>query len=780
MNMKKTVRKMSAILAGATMVGATVMGAMAYDLSDYPSPFITDGFFTGKIVVGDKAMPADIIGATDIASALQAAAVTPVESDGTTTTSNVEGGYLFSESDDLIFGDDLVDVNAIVDDTELPELLAHGLVENDDGDEFEYDQEIQLQTSVGGVNADVSNYNINDESATPVIYYDLASEDFYKTVVDFEDTWSATDFVNSESIELFGQMYTFDPNNANADDFLVLFGTESEVYIEKGEKATVKYDGEDYTVEVIGGNSDGSSAIVRVGTETKTMIEGDSKTIGGLPIYVKDVFISNVGGENVAVQLFIGSNKIELEYSATAGDVKLNGKVLDEVTVAVTKTGTANWQTVSMLTFTVTPNDGDAETEYIASGDSYTDPLFGTFKFNFVGSEDLEDNKEELNFARSGGKAQVTFVPQDGEAYTLDVVEDAALADDFVGTGNLDNLVEDKIFIYNDLDDAEQVVTHVLQISKIKDGNNLSSVDFEVQVDDLTFDKTYSVTKCETISSEIALSPQAGGAATQIDFTAEDSDCTGGSLAAGVVVLYSEAGAKVTMTLTNVSEPVFTVDEDYQDDDETSTGLTNIVATGVYDTVDDEYDFSLSGGLTTALDDDDNVDYYLSDFGTYVAEETDDSGAYINMFVPAEEVTYDMWLSPVASTVVVVGGSSGDESYTINPLPVGSTVLDKDAMNLIGNTPLIVVGGPFVNTVAAELMGNPTAEQINTMFTSGLGKIKLYPTQNALLVAGYSAQDTLGAAYVLAQYADYDLTGTEVEVVVPSLSSISVRTPSSN
>jgi len=113
----------------------------------------------------------------------------------------------------------------------------------------------------------------------------------------------------------------------------------------------------------------------------------------------------------------------------------------------------------------------------------------------------------------------------------------------------------------------------------------------------------------------------------------------------------------------------------------------------------------------------------------------------------------------------------------VNKLDVGSTILDKDAMSLIGVTPLIVVGGPSVNTVAANLMDEPTREEINTLFQPGVGKIKLYTAQNALLVAGYNAQDTLGAAYVLADYGNYDLTGTEVEVVVPSLNSISVRTP---
>jgi hypothetical protein len=116
-------------------------------------------------------------------------------------------------------------------------------------------------------------------------------------------------------------------------------------------------------------------------------------------------------------------------------------------------------------------------------------------------------------------------------------------------------------------------------------------------------------------------------------------------------------------------------------------------------------------------------------------------------------------------------------AYEVNAFTAGAAVLDTDAEALIGSTPLISVGGPFVNTVTAELMGNPSPEQINMLFKSGLAKIKLFESQNALVVAGYTAQDTLGAAYVLADYMDYSLSGSEVEVVVPSLNSLSVREP---
>ncbi|MGV8162583.1 MAG: hypothetical protein ACP5N2_04600 [Candidatus Nanoarchaeia archaeon] len=778
MNMKKTVRKMSAILAGATMVGATVVGAMAYDLSDYPSPFIEDGFFTGKIVVGEKALPADIIGATDIASALQAESVTPVSTTGTGASTSIEGGYLFSESKDLVLGSDLQDINPLVDDTELPEMLGHGVVKNDDNQEVEYDLEIALEAGTSVLDALVdTGYDLDDVTSEPVLYYDFDGDVFYTATILFDDEWDAEEFTESQSIELFGQVYTFDPNNDNADEVLTLFGTDSEVYVEKGEKATVKYEGTDYTIEVLGGNTDADPAtvIMRVGSITKTVEEGESEDFDGtLPIYVKDVFIDNTiaAGADIAVQLFVGSNEIELD---TDGTVTVNGVELDEVTVAVTSTPALSWTAVEEIEFTVTPSNAEDEVEYIMNGESYVDPVFGSFKFHLAEAANFADDKEELTFTSTDDGVTMTFTPLGGDSYDfdvadLDLVND--LAEDFVGGTALANVSKDVIFIYNDgaTPADDDIVTHVLQITNIEDAATFNA-DFEVEVEDLTFGKTYTLTKCESISSDIELYPEVTGVADEITLTT-DSDCSGNDYT-GAMVVYTEAGAEVTMVV-NTTDAQFSVVEDYQDDIDTLSAVDTIVVNFDIDT--DEYDLATVTGADSELGDDDDLDYFLTPFGTYVIAESETDSRVATLYIPDEEVHYDMFLAPVESTVVVTEGSDSG-AYTINPLPVGSTVLDKDAMNLIGNTPLIVVGGPFVNTVAAELMGNPTSEQINTMFTAGFGKIKLYTTQNALLVAGYNAQDTLGAAYVLAEHSKYDLTGTEVEVVVPSLSSISVRTP---
>ncbi|MFH1590201.1 MAG: S-layer protein, partial [archaeon] len=67
MNVRKAIKKIVALGAGLTMIGATILGATA-DLGDYPAPFIQNGVYSGKIVVGAAAATSDVLGAIDIAA----------------------------------------------------------------------------------------------------------------------------------------------------------------------------------------------------------------------------------------------------------------------------------------------------------------------------------------------------------------------------------------------------------------------------------------------------------------------------------------------------------------------------------------------------------------------------------------------------------------------------------------------------------------------------------------------------------------------------------------
>src|SRR3989338_8331975 len=159
MGFKKTIKRISALGIGATMVGATIFGAMAADLSAYPSQYVKEGKFTGVLVVGDKAAAEDVIGVSDIAVSLQFAATKPagsgvgivgVEGDAWEVKKGATNVLELSEDDGTInSGTDseaiaTITSNSFIDDTELPSLLASGVVSNSKGD-APYDQRLYFE-----------------------------------------------------------------------------------------------------------------------------------------------------------------------------------------------------------------------------------------------------------------------------------------------------------------------------------------------------------------------------------------------------------------------------------------------------------------------------------------------------------------------------------------------------------------------------------------------------------------------------------------------------------
>jgi hypothetical protein len=183
----------------------------------------------------------------------------------------------------------------------------------------------------------------------------------------------------------------------------------------------------------------------------------------------------------------------------------------------------------------------------------------------------------------------------------------------------------------------------------------------------------------------------------------------------------------------------------------------------------EELVYSDEDNLNTTIGTDDYD--FVTNYGVIIEDpETQfGSGSSFEMQIPANQ---QFGTIVVFGPNTVIGGATGDATTdTVNPIAVGMAKLDKDVT--LGSDNMIIVGGPMANTIAMEVMGNP-ANPVE-FFEQGKAKIVFYPAQNALLVAGYEAMETLGACYVLADYEDYTLTGTEVEVVVTSLSDIQVN-----
>ncbi|MBU1030994.1 MAG: hypothetical protein KKB65_07205 [Nanoarchaeota archaeon] len=775
MNVKKAIRKIVALGTGAIMIGATIMGATAYSLADYPAPFVTNGAFSGKIVIGAAASTADVLGAVDIAASLQAAAKTDVIVGGTTSTTSVEGGVLIEDSSnqDFNYGDTMS--TTAFKKKDFPELLKDGIVEDDSAStEDDYDQSIL-------VGSKPLKYSLvdNDVYSEPVMYLNIddgVSNYLLTFKVEFDsgDELDIPALGDSETIEMFGQTFTF--KNVAVGDDIVLYGSDVTQMVTMGTPIDIEVDGETYTVSIVGANSDGNKIHLQVNDDVKALDDTTSRsgTVGGLKVYIEDIFISNVGGEQASAKLFIGSKEINLgKADGTWNPVQIDNVELDGVEVNMTDTGS---DVVSKIYFRIDPeqieNDATGEKyKWLALGDTFVDPMFGV-QVNFVEAVPglMDSSRDYVGLKVSGEDLNLEFTNEAGDEYELPIMQKMTGADNvtFLATNEAGekfgyfasgtSMVEGAIFI------LEEDATSTEPVSRIFKYKGLNSDDDAVFAD-------------LAASGDIVVSDGDALEDTGVTVTVVSTSAETISLNANTKLnVYTESGMKISWDDISNSAATATItfveDEQGANKDEI-TGDT-FAAAVTYDSADEELNIAKPSSWLGGADDSypgGKVYYGISNYGTYYVHDSDDALS-LELYVPPEDVDYHIYLAGPDSAVVSVGGSSEGTYYNVNPIAVGVAVLDSDAP-AVGSDYLIVVGGPCANSVAAELMGSPA--DCAAGFEEGKGVIKYWDENKAILVAGYSAKDTQGASRVLANFEQYSLVGDEVEVLVPSLSSLSVN-----
>src|SRR3989338_6517089 len=166
MEIKKMVKRVLAVGAGATMLGATVMGAMAADLNSYPDMFVSDGVFNGLLVVGENAAAVDNLAMTDIAASMKYKGA----AEGSTVKVEGDAWLVKSGTDELEFGEALgpegtnaaTQAQGVVDFLDRDDLaaLADGQLSSSKGT-FDYEQflffdEVAINTTYAEDDDDVT------------------------------------------------------------------------------------------------------------------------------------------------------------------------------------------------------------------------------------------------------------------------------------------------------------------------------------------------------------------------------------------------------------------------------------------------------------------------------------------------------------------------------------------------------------------------------------------------------------------------------------------------
>jgi hypothetical protein len=661
----------------------------------------------------------------------------------------------------------------VYDDDDFPELLADGIVEEDDGGEYEYSQTITVGDATLAYGQD------DDYGDDPVFYFDLdaGSQDFLIYRVEMTDQLDLTDLTDSETIEMFGKTYTFDPNHDAGDD-VTMYGSDVTVIISQGEPVTIEDDnGDEYTIEVLGGNSDYSTANLRVtgsSTETKSLAAGQSKNMAGLDLFVEDVFISNIGGDSISVSLFVGSNKIVIPSTAVSAtesyqEIQINGEDNTEIEAWVDG---ADVDAIDNFYFRVSPVNFDNEDldpvdnwNWLVEGAEWTDPLFG-FSYYFQGMTPSIEGRTPVSVVRNGDVYNLAFTNNDGDEYDVEIYQGngaaVSLADNLDLSAN--DLADDEIFIIEKTEsDAGDSVSYIYEVRDIDD----TAGDEHITIKDLGTGVTADIDHLDEIGDTGYFVNVTSATAAVLQEGAADADAKNFK-----TYVYAKGGLKVQLDTTLGEGANLTMTEDTEDIDETAAARVLSFAL-LADATDDIAMGSASWDTGDEVSDTEgDVRFGISDYGTWFEQERDNGGDYLHVYYSQTETDFNVFLNG-AEAVVITSGTGTGAAYELNDLVVGQiAVYDNEAMGLIGKTPLIVVGGPCVNTAAMNLLGNP--EVCTEGFTDGKAKIKFFAAKNAVLVAGYSGEDTTGACQLIANvaYGKEALTGTEVEVIVTDLENI--------
>ncbi|MFC1648844.1 hypothetical protein ACFL1B_05280 [Nanoarchaeota archaeon] len=143
-----------------------------------------------------------------------------------------------------------------------------------------------------------------------------------------------------------------------------------------------------------------------------------------------------------------------------------------------------------------------------------------------------------------------------------------------------------------------------------------------------------------------------------------------------------------------------------------------------------------------------------------------DYGVIYDLFDPVndpEELTLNYPEKQRGVQVFVVAGNvaiSSPSIMAVRPVFKGLAVLDDHELE---DELAIVIGGPCVNSVAADLLGNP--DNCTDGFEPGKAIINYFPEKKALLVAGYYGADTLAATKVLMNPEKYKLRGESHNII---------------
>lgn len=409
--MNKIFKKALTIAGSALMVGSTIGLAAA---AAYPAPFVENGAASVAIVYGSDAAASDKAGATTIQADLASELASQAGSGAVTVSGDAVS--LNSGSTKVWLNSSLNSALTTLTKSNLPDVLGDYT--------FSGNVDSKLTSTITIGSADKVTFAKQPSSSDdPVVGISLntnKASPLYNATI----TMPAINFTHADSegetIKLFGRDFVV--STATTNSSLVLFSSAEETTLSLGGSApnpstTVNIDGTTYEVELVTGTS--TTATIAVNGDSKEVNEGSSKKIGGIDIAVKSV-TESTAIDTITATLLIGSNKITFND----GSQVLTGSGDDPVD-GTWVTFAAGVGAEALTSLDVAVYAPDSSNDAILEGQSFEDPVFGSFAVSFTGlSESLDSaNRDTIKVDKSGDKGlTLTMTDSDSNTKTFDFV----------------------------------------------------------------------------------------------------------------------------------------------------------------------------------------------------------------------------------------------------------------------------------------------------------------------------------------------------------------------
>ncbi len=481
---------MGVLMAGSTLAFAT--------LADFPEPFITadNGIGDTLVVVGSQGdwpagLASDVAGAVDIAARLGSENSESYTCAGSSGGSVVSGeGQALATTNKKLYIQDVprkTGVRYTMTSEDLPVTLKSGLVEDSDAStSHTYDQYIEFSddynitlaqarpdTSAAQDPAIVVKNKAGTNPANPA-----ATDYFYKTKVVFQKNLNITTGAG-ESIELFGKSYTISSSSTFStagSEKLVLYGSADTRVLTEGDEVSVTVGGTAYTVK-LNGVSDADTVVIAVGSETKSMDKAQTRTIGGLQVYVDDVYYYGSTRTDNQAKVSLGAETVTLEQNKKVTTGSGTTTNIDGTHVNITA---SNFE-LSALEVLVVPTDSVVDA--MAVGQEFTDPVFDTVRVAFPSvTPGLMDASRNVLTVQASGDDALTFTYTNDKnveatvtwAYDADKIDITDSADYKIVVTEGANINQNDYVV---LDAGDY--THILQLTDLdNDGTTTGDVEF--------------------------------------------------------------------------------------------------------------------------------------------------------------------------------------------------------------------------------------------------------------------------------------------------------------